>query len=306
MASFLVNSSSGEQVDLGPVTMLGRSPESNVTIDDPHVSRRHAMIRKQNDGYWLYDLGSFNGSLLNGQRVTTTQKLESGDVVTVGAEEFRFQEDQSTKILKKGDQSSVGSTIAQMRTLHVIVLVSDIRNYTTLSEQLEPGDLAQVIGSWYRSCDELLSGYGATVDKFIGDAVLSYWTETTPETKLNALRASAALIGACEEIFEEKKDFFGDSGLGFRSGVSLGVGRVACGQMGSGEFTLVGDAVNIAFRLQELTRTLGADVLVDVDYVRDWIDGRKYLTSLGEQKIKGKKLPLEVFALTEVPPAAEE
>ncbi|MDA7921240.1 FHA domain-containing protein [Verrucomicrobiales bacterium] len=73
MKAILKSTETDLEFDLGAVNMIGRSSECQVQIPDPRVSRRHAMIRKQDGGFYLFDLGSFNGSYLNGSRVTTAR-----------------------------------------------------------------------------------------------------------------------------------------------------------------------------------------------------------------------------------------
>ncbi len=72
------------------VTVLGRSSECDVVVDDPHVSRRHAEIRRIGDGYSLVDLSSTNGTEVNGQRIQETA-LMSGDVIGVGTTKITFE-----------------------------------------------------------------------------------------------------------------------------------------------------------------------------------------------------------------------
>ena len=81
----LTNEDTGEAFELKEVSSVGRSRDSVVLVPDPRVSRRHALIRAQEDGYWLFDLGSVNGSYLNGRRVTTAQLLKTGDVIKIGS-----------------------------------------------------------------------------------------------------------------------------------------------------------------------------------------------------------------------------
>ena len=76
MNAFLHRTETDDTLELGNVSIIGRSPECQVLIEDPRVSRRHAMIRKQDGGFYLFDLGSFNGSYLNGSRVTATRQLK--------------------------------------------------------------------------------------------------------------------------------------------------------------------------------------------------------------------------------------
>ena len=80
MKGTLTNLETGDIFDLLNVSLIGRSAESNILIADPRASRRHAMIRKQDNGFWFFDLGSFNGSYLNGIW-TLADGIAPGDAV---------------------------------------------------------------------------------------------------------------------------------------------------------------------------------------------------------------------------------
>jgi len=69
--------------------VLGRSRECELRVADPNVSRRHAEIRQEDDAYWIFDLGSMNGTLVNGKRVDR-ERLDDGDRITLGSTEIVF------------------------------------------------------------------------------------------------------------------------------------------------------------------------------------------------------------------------
>lgn len=298
MNAYLQRIENDEIQDLAAVSIIGRSSECQIVIADPRVSRRHAMIRKQDGGFYLFDLGSFNGSYLNGSRVTAARQLQHGDVLTFADHEFHYGE--------RGEKSSPasledlgGSTIALIRSTPVVLLVSDIKGFTSLSEAIEADDLAQIIGSWYSDCERILAEAGATVDKFIGDCVLAYWTTVTPESLAASFRAAEQLLASCDRIYRERPDVFEKIDRHFEIGVALHTGKVAYGGMSQGEFTLVGDPVNLTFRLESLTRDLGKNVLLSGDFVREWPEVRAHCKHHGVHRVKGRAQGVEVFSVTD-------
>ena len=82
--------SDGQSHELGPETVIGRRDDCDIVLNGPKVSRRHAQIRSDADGILLVDLASVNGTLLNGIEVTS-ERLTTGDVVTIGGHELRLE-----------------------------------------------------------------------------------------------------------------------------------------------------------------------------------------------------------------------
>lgn len=281
--------------------MIGRSSECQIVVPDPRVSRRHAMIRVQDGGHYLFDLGSFNGSYLNGSRVTAARQLKNGDVLTFAEHEFQFSKEGESQPDGVDTDQLGGSTIALIRSTPVIILVSDIKGFTSLSESLEADDLAQIIGTWYADCERIITEAGGTVDKFIGDCVLAYWTKVDENTLKASLRSAHNLLASCDRIYEERPDIFDKISQKLEIGIALHTGKVAYGGMSQGEFTLVGDPVNLTFRLESLTRSLKYDVLLSGEMVRALPDAREHSASLGVHKVKGRAQGVEVFGVTSFP-----
>ncbi len=289
-----MNAADGTEIVLPETAIFGRKAESTITLPDSRVSRRHAMIRRQEDDeYWFYDLGSFNGSYVNGERVTTTRQLEAGDVIRICDAEYRFE--------LPGPAAPAPVEGQDMQVVPMIILVSDIKGFTRLSEVIPHDELAQAIGSWYSYCDQVLTEHGAAIDKFIGDAVLAYWTDTSPNARQWALSAARYLRESCDLIHEEMKWTFERYNVEFTSGVALHMGEVSWGQLGQGGLTMLGDAVNTTFRIQALTRQVGSDVLVSAEFLKGWKEGMKHVRPLGTHALKGKQAPVDIFAVESAP-----
>ena len=290
----LVNKANGSEVVLPEIAIFGRKKESTICLPDNRVSRRHAMIRRQEEGqYWFYDLGSFNGSYVNGERVTTVRQLEGGDVIRICDFEYSFD------LQRPGEEETEVQT--DMQVVPMIILVSDIKGFTRLSEVIPHDELAQAIGSWYGYCDQVLTEHGAAIDKFIGDAVLAYWTDTSVNARKWAMSAARYLRESCDLIQEEMKWTFERYNMDFTSGVALHLGEVSWGQLGQGGLTMLGDAVNTTFRIQALTRSLGSDVLVSSDFLKGWKDGARHCRPLGTHELKGRQATVDLFAVESAP-----
>ncbi len=83
---------SGQRVGLGEhTTSVGRLPECSITIEDGNVSREHARIKPGSNGYVVQDLGSTNGTLVNGQRISGSRMLADGDIISFGSTHVRFE-----------------------------------------------------------------------------------------------------------------------------------------------------------------------------------------------------------------------
>jgi adenylate cyclase len=299
MQERLIHDAGGESFELGEVSSIGRSPDSAVPVADPRASRRHALIRRQDDGFWFFDLGSSNGSYLNGRRVTTAQLLRNGDMVTIGDHQLRFEGHSPLDGGPSATQSQ--QTLIGVQSKDALILVSDIQGFTALSEQLTPDELAPIIGSWYAAIGKVLEEHGATLDKFIGDCVLAYWLNTSIPARLAALRATRAMQQVAEEVQRDHHETLARSSLNFQTGAAVHLGPIAYGAISAGEFTLLGDAVNLTFRLEALTRDFAKPVLVSGEFLTGWATGQALCDPCGSHQVKGRTEPVEVFAVERAP-----
>ncbi len=298
----LIHPEDGTIYELGGISILGRGAGCGVTIPELNVSRRHAMIREQSDGFWFFDLGSFNGSYLNGSRVTTSRRLEPGDVIQISDVSFRFEQDEAPPGLAVDDAAFEASTISHIRLEETVLLVTDIQGYSRLSELLEPDELARIIGSWYAHTEEIIARHGGTLDKFVGDCALAYWRDDPPDTRLLALSAAGAMQAASAETYAAHREKLDSVGVTFSTGVALHLGQVAHGGMSAREFTVLGDAVNVAFRMEAMTREFDCQIITSAEFLDGWEDGKKHCQPLGSHQVKGRSAPVKLFAV-EVPPS---
>ncbi|MEO0770458.1 MAG: adenylate/guanylate cyclase domain-containing protein [Cyanobacteria bacterium J06649_4] len=246
---------------------VGRSDDNSFVLGDRWISRNHAMLQFMDTGeYYLIDLGSRNGSFINGRRVSVPVTLHNGDAITFGQTELKFYcpAPENTRTSDYGEAHDFTATA----TLHVrrliSVLVVDIRDYTIMTRQLDEKILSEAIGTWFRYAGEIINQYGSWVDKYIGDAVMAVWIhgtqEVTPESMRQISKAISELNAMTSKLHEEYPLPFP-----LRIGAGLNTGYAMVGNAGSSDrpdYTPLGDTVNAAFRFESSTKQLGLDISV--------------------------------------------
>jgi adenylate cyclase len=184
------------------------------------------------------------------------------------------------------------------------ILFTDIRGFTSYSETREPEQVVEALNAYFDIATRTIHKFGGYVDKFIGDAVMGVFGVPL-ESKDHAGQAVRAAL-AMQKEFAEAGPRLGNEVV-TRVGIGINSGPVVSGNIGSQdkmEYTVIGDAVNVASRLNNLA---GPGETVISKSVRDALPGLLELQPLPPQKVKGKSEPLEVFkvlAIGEVPPVA--
>ena len=144
------------------------------------------------------------------------------------------------------------------------VMFCDIKDFSTMSEKLEPAELAKLLNIYFTEMTDILRSYGATIDKYIGDAIMAFWGAPikSPDHAANALAASGAMVDALPKlrnIFDQHQWPQLDIGIG------INTGTMSVGNMGSRyrlAYTVIGDAVNLAARYEALTRLYDTRIIV--------------------------------------------
>ncbi|MEM6839566.1 MAG: adenylate/guanylate cyclase domain-containing protein [Cyanobacteria bacterium P01_C01_bin.120] len=247
---------------------VGRSDDNNLVLPDRWISRNHAMLQMMETGeFYLIDLGSRNGTFVNGRRVSVPVNLSDGDHLTFGQTELQFfcvDSDRSANNLDTIDTKNVTATATLHLRRLISVMVMDIRDYTVLSRQLDESILSEFIGTWFRCAGEIISRHGSWVDKYIGDAVMAVWIHGTesvgPADLMHILYAMNELAQMTAQLHKQFPLPFP-----LRVGAGLNTGHAMVGNTGTGtqpDYTAIGDTVNAAFRFESSTKQLGLDVAV--------------------------------------------
>lgn len=266
---------------------------SDIVLPDLHASRNHAMIRCIGGGdYYLIDSGSANGSFVNHQRVAMPKLLKNGDRINIGHIEIQFE--QSKKQEGNFDTLSMQDTLISDSPVikQITVLVADIRGFTSLSEQVDIRTLTKLMNRWFHNVSNVIFSNAGTVDKFIGDCVFARWESDVDQGKTVKQALNAALL--INDITRELNNSFSELPEVLKIGVGINTGAAS---MGIGQDnTALGDAVNVAFRLESATKVLGADVILSETSYRH-LPPECLESKTHHLKIKGKRDPIRICSL---------
>jgi len=175
------------------------------------------------------------------------------------------------------------------------VMFCDVHHFTTISEERGPRELAELLNTLFTPLTAILYRHRATIDKYMGDAIMAFWGAplADPEHARRAIDAAFEMRAALGRL---NPSFHGRGWPGISMGFGINSGVMNVGNMGSRyrvAYTVIGDAVNLAARLQELTRYYGCDIIVG-ETTRNAVPGLLY-RELGLVQVKGKTLPARVY-----------
>jgi adenylate cyclase len=307
MAATLKLEETGEIFSLQDFNLIGRSQDATIRLLDNGVSRQHATIRRDGKQFWLTDLGSANGTFVNEVAISTARVLRHNDHVQFGTTVFLFDHEESdaTRELTAGTRTQVIQTVAlPVKSVKATLLVGDLKDFTAISAQLTAEEVAAMLREWYADCEAILKPRGAVIDKFIGDGVFAYWPSADDDARAKATESAKLLCGPPVTPSPTRRWLLQNLGIHVNCHVGLNVGPVALGAMGRGVNTAVGEAVNVTFRIEALTRKLVQPVLASAAFVQGSRAVESQYRSLGPHSLKGQPDPVEVFALVDQPARA--
>jgi adenylate cyclase len=183
------------------------------------------------------------------------------------------------------------------------VMFSDIRDFTKIAEKLDPAALTHLINSILTPLTAAIYAQKGTVDKYIGDCIMAFWNAPLADAEhrrhslLAALGMREALVAANRRLAEEAAK----AGRPFSPvGVGIGINSGPCsvGNMGSEQrfaYSALGDAVNLASRLESLTRAYGVEIIVGEDAAHGIAE--MALLEIDRVRVKGRSTPLTIYAL---------
>lgn len=174
------------------------------------------------------------------------------------------------------------------------ILFTDIRGFTKFSEEKEPEEVVNLLNLYFETATRIITKHGGYIDKFIGDAVLAvFGVPVFHENHVErAVRSAVAMQEEFKKMSLQQNDFFGKIGIGINSGL------VVSGNIGSQskmEYTIIGDSVNTASRLNGLAES--GEIIISKNIMLK-VENEFEVHALPKQKVKGKAEAIEVFKLT--------
>ena len=288
------------ELAIGNTATIGRTRENTVCLGFSRlVSRQHAIIRCHNGyQYQIIDLGSRNGTYVDEQRVVTPVVLADGATIRIADNVITFREtvDDLSGEQQLATIAGAGTVDDSLQSRPAALLICDIRGFSAMAEKTSNGDLAQLLGVWFREAANLVSASGGIIDKFLGDSLLAYWAGDRRGDD-----DCAAALAAAREMVTLANERTWINGDPFHVTVAIHYGRVTCTNVGLAadrDATIIGDAVNTVFRLEEVAKELGERIVFSEEVVAH-LGGRCQLRDFGERALKGKSHTVRVFALAE-------
>lgn len=197
------------------------------------------------------------------------------------------------------DAASETESINEKRK--VAVLICDIRNFTSISERNKPENVVSFLNEYFKKMVEVIKKHGGAIDKFMGDAIMALFG-TPVSYEDNARRAVDAALEmqslvpgiSCSNLFIPE-------GMNFNVGIGIHYGDVIVGSIGCAEksdYTVIGDTVNLASRLEGLTKSYGAGIIIS-EAVKNELNRKYILLHLDTVKVKGKSVGVQIYRVDE-------
>ncbi len=204
-----------------------------------------------------------------------------------------FSPDVLRSVVRGSDENALESS----RRL-VTVLFSDLRGFTSISEKLQPEQVAEMLREYLTEMTQIVFKHGGTVDKYIGDCVMALYNVPFEDAE-HAVKAVRTGLEFQERTLAAAARWEAKFGVSIRNGVGINTGEAIVGTLGSQqrlEYTAIGDTVNLAARLESITKDYHAAIIIS-ESTYEYVKGQFPTRGLGEVTVKGKSVPVKIYAV---------
>lgn len=268
---------------------------SKTKIGTVHVIKDGFFTKEQQE---LFDFAAKNADTLLTNALLLEKKLFFEKNIRKAFNRFVPEQIIDDLVKEAGENKKLA--VGEKR--EVAILFSDIRSFTNISEVNKPEVIVGFLNRYFTVMVDIIKKYGGTVDKFIGDAIMAlFGTPISYEDNANrAVLAAYEMRQALDTI--PLGDLVMPEGMKFNIGIGIHYGDVIAGSLGSKDktdYTVIGDSVNLASRLEGLTKTYGTQVLISESVKNDIIrSGNSFVFRyLDDVKVKGKAVAVPIFAI---------
>lgn len=181
----------------------------------------------------------------------------------------------------------------------VTILFSDIRGYTTLTENLGAAEVVSLLNQYFETMVEAVFNYEGTLDKFIGDALMAVFGAPLPLTENHAWRAVQAALDMRHRLKEFNERRIVQEQPQIKIGIGISSGEVVSGNIGSRkrmDYTVIGDGVNLSSRLESTTKEYGCDIVLS-EFTYQLCSERVVVRELDKIRVKGKHQAVKIYEL---------
>lgn len=181
------------------------------------------------------------------------------------------------------------------------VLFSDLANFTTISEKIEPETLVELLNHYFDEMTEIIFETKGTLDKFVGDSIMAFWNAPIddPQHQLNSVICALRMKKKVNELKSEWKLIIGQD---FNIRIGINSGDMIVGNMGGKkkfDYTVMGDNVNLASRLESINKVYGTDIIIS-ESVYNSIKDKVLAREIDLIIVKGKTVPVKIYELIDL------
>ncbi|MBF0256669.1 MAG: hypothetical protein HQL47_09480 [Gammaproteobacteria bacterium] len=197
------------------------------------------------------------------------------------------------RLIKSGEEAGLSGKREELT-----LFFSDIAGFTGLSEMLSPDDLMQQLSLYLDRLSQIIMEEQGTIDKYIGDSIMAFWGAPDP-VEQHAQAACRAALRCQQALWELNQAWLAEGRPPLETRIGIHSGEVVVGNMGSSNrlnYTVIGDSVNLASRLEGVNRFYATNIIIS-ESVFAKLDGHFHCRLLGRVKVKGKRRGVDIYEL---------